>query len=103
MALTLGSILLIASTACATIVFNAILAPIFLKEKFKIFPDGCTVVLLSIGSTLAAFQEPQKVPHLTQQAMKAKIYSPRTLSYLCGLIIVGCLRYHYLKFLKKAL
>lgn len=57
-ALTLGSILLIASTACATIVFNAILAPIFLKEKFKIFPDGCTVVLLSIGSTLAAFQEP---------------------------------------------
>lgn len=55
LALTLGSILLIASTSCATIVFNGILAPLLLNEKFKIFPDGCTVLLLSIGSTLAAF------------------------------------------------
>jgi len=51
----MGSILLIASTACATIVFNAVLAPLLLDEKFKLFPDGITVVLLSIGSTLAAF------------------------------------------------
>lgn len=57
-ALTLGSILLCASLSCVTIIFNAMLAPILLNEKFKIFPDGCTVVLLSIGSVLAAFQQP---------------------------------------------
>lgn len=56
LALYLGSILLIASTACVTIIFNAVLSPLLLKEKFKCFPDGLTVILLSLGSTLAAVQ-----------------------------------------------
>lgn len=53
LALFLGNMLLIASTACLTIVFNAVLSPLLLKEKFKCFPDGVTVLLLSFGSTFA--------------------------------------------------
>ena len=53
-ALTLGSILLIASTACVTIIFNAILSPLMLGESFKIYPDLITIIFLSCGCTLAA-------------------------------------------------
>ena len=64
-ALFLGNMLLIASTACLTIVFNAVLSPLLLKEKFKLYPDGVTVLLLSFGSTFAGTQVPKEGPVFT--------------------------------------
>lgn len=69
-ALSLGNILIIASTACVTIVFNAILSPLILGEKFKPHPDGTTVLFISLGSTLAATQIPSKQPVLTDEVIQ---------------------------------
>ena len=102
-ALTLGSISLIASTACATIIFNAIFAPMLLNEKFKIFPDGCTILLLSIGSILAAFQQPSLGPPVTYKTIKSKILSTNILYYFLAIVLVICLRKWYLNFLKTRL
>lgn len=70
MALSLGNILIIASTACVTIVFNAILSPLVLGEKFKPHPDGTTVFFISLGSTLAATQQPESQPTLTDEVIQ---------------------------------
>lgn len=73
LALFLGNMLLIASTACLTIVFNAVLSPMLLREKFKVYPDGVTVLLLSFGSTFAGTQVPKEGPIFTEDVIKSKL------------------------------
>ena len=52
-ALGLGNIILISSTSCFTIIFNAILSPLILKEKFEFKLDGVTIILVGAGSITA--------------------------------------------------
>ena len=60
-ALKLGNILLISSTTSFTIIFTAILSPIFLGEKFRWKIDGVTITMLAIGSSIAVAQQPSKI------------------------------------------
>lgn len=53
--------MLIASTSSVTIVFNAILSPLLLGEKFRVNPDGFTLILIGVGGTVAACQVPKQV------------------------------------------
>ena len=52
-ALNYGNIILIASTSCITIIFNAIMSPILLGEIFIWKIDGTSTVLIAIGCTIA--------------------------------------------------
>ena len=55
-ALNFASIILISSTSCATIIFNTILAPIFLNESFSLKRDGILVLFLTVGTLLCVNQ-----------------------------------------------
>lgn len=95
--------LLIASTACLTIVFNAVLSPLLLKEKFKCFPDGVTVLLLSFGSTFAGTQVPKEGPIFTEEVIRSKLQSPKAFGYL-GIVILLCIiRYCYIRVMQGKL
>jgi len=47
-----GSLILLSSTSCFTIIFNSLLAPLCVGEKFSWFVDGLTIVFVTIGCTL---------------------------------------------------
>ena len=53
-ALRFGNIILISSTSCFTIIFNAIFSPVMLKEKFVWKIDGVALLLVSFGSIMAS-------------------------------------------------
>ena len=91
-ALTLGSILLIASTACVTIIFNAILSPLMLGESFKIYPDLVTIIFLSFGCTLAASQLPQNSPPLNDDLILDKLTSKTAIIYQGFLLLIILVR-----------
>ena len=40
---------------------------------------------------------------MTHETMISKIMSLRALSYFCGLVLLICIRYNYMTFLKKEL
>ena len=67
-ALGLGNIILISSTSCFTIVFNAILSPIILKEKFEFKLDGVTIILVATGSITAVSQQPEVMPNYSKMS-----------------------------------
>jgi uncharacterized membrane protein len=56
-ALGLGNIILISSTSCITIIFNAVFAPLILNEKFEFKLDGVTIILVGAGSIIAVSQQ----------------------------------------------
>lgn len=56
----MGNILLISSTTSFTIIFNAILSPIVLGEKFRWKIDGVTIMMLATGSSIAVAQQPSQ-------------------------------------------
>jgi len=49
----IGGILILATTSSVTIFFNAILSPLILGEKFSLYPDGVTLLLVCTGGTIA--------------------------------------------------
>lgn len=103
LALFLGNMLLIASTACLTIVFNAVLSPLLLKEKFKCFPDGVTVLLLSFGSTFAGTQVPKEGPVFTEEVIWSKLLSPKAFAYLSIVLLLCVIRVVYIRIMRRSL
>lgn len=61
----MGNILLISGTTSFTIIFTAILSPIFLGEKFRWKIDGVTIMMLAIGSSIAVAQQPSERLEMT--------------------------------------
>jgi len=53
-AVSFGSVLVISSTSCCTIIFSVTLTTLLLKEQFIWKKDGVTVLILSIGVMMAA-------------------------------------------------
>lgn len=58
-ALEYASVILLSSTACFTIIFNSILAPLMLNESFHARSELPTLLLLVVGCTLCIVQEPE--------------------------------------------
>lgn len=59
MALDYATVVLLSATSCFTLIFNSMLAPYFLGEKFEWKSDGTTIAILIIGSSMCLSQEPE--------------------------------------------
>lgn len=57
-AINYASIILISTTSCVTIIFNAILTPFLLHERFNWRVDGLMIAFLLTGTTLCCLQSP---------------------------------------------
>lgn len=71
-ALEYGNVILLSSTSTFTLVFNSILAPLLLGERFEWASDGATIAIILAGSTLCLLNQPQD---------EAQTSSPQTSQY----------------------
>ena len=97
-ALKFGNLILIASTSCFCIVITAILTPIMLKEKFMWRVDGLSIGLITVGCTIAIYQQPEDVSvdklnanNVTQIAIE-KWTNIRTVMFLISLGVIYIIR-----------
>ena len=97
-ALHFGTIMLISATAPSTIIFNAILSPLILGEKFSCKHDGLTMLLLVSGCTFAVIQnkdvetENYEKDDVVARSVQKVLRAP-ALTYYSGLVAVVLLRF----------
>jgi drug/metabolite transporter (DMT)-like permease len=53
------SVIMASSLASVTMIFNAILSPIFLKESFSFRLDGVMIIILVSGTIMLCAQQPE--------------------------------------------
>ena len=99
-AISLGNVMLISSTSCFTIVFNGILAPLILKEKFQWKVDGVALFIISAGSMVAALIFPGVPETKIDEKNVVEITTGRylqisALTYLGSLITLQIARHFY--------
>ena len=90
--------MLISATAPSTIIFNAILSPLILGEKFSCKLDGLTMLLLVSGCTFAVIQhrgverENYEKDDVVARSIQKVLRGP-ALTYYFGLMTVILVRF----------